>query len=123
MHLSCRTRRDRHQGNYTCEVEQPVHLVITRNHPKDVQDRPVYLWIDGEKWDGALRYGKTFERDLPPGHHKVRAHNTLFGDTVEFDAKEGETVRYQCENGLTGGGMAMILMMGVAYLKVKLRRI
>ena len=57
------------------------------------------------------------------GHHTVKASNTLFSTTEEFDAAPGETVRYRCENGLTGGGMVMVLMMGVAYLKVKLVKI
>ena len=82
----------------------------------------MYLWIDGEKWDGLLRYGKTFTRELTPGHHVVKAHNTLFGHTVEFDAAAGETIRYRCENGFTGGGMIMVLMTGVAYLRVRLTR-
>jgi len=101
----------------------PVHLVITRDYPQDIQDRPVYLWVDGEKWDGVLRYGATFTRELPPGHHTIKVHNTLFGQTVEFDGEAGETVRYRCENGLTGGGMVMVLMMGAAYLRVRLKRI
>lgn len=50
-------------------------------------------------------------------------HNTLFSHTVELDAKAGETIRFRCENGLTGGGMIMVLMMGVAYLRVRLKRI
>lgn len=83
----------------------------------------MYLWIDGEKWDRPLKYGKVFERDLPPGPHTVKAHNTLFSDTVTFDAAPGETIRYRCENGLTAGGMIMVLMMGVAYLRVRLRRL
>ena len=83
----------------------------------------MYLWIDGEKWDGVLRYGKSFTRDLAPGHHTVKAHNTLFGHTVDFDGVEGETVRYRCENGLSPGGIVMVLFMGVAYLKVKLQRL
>ena len=99
-----------------------ARLVITRDHPQDIQDRPVYLWIDGEKWDGVLKYGTTFTRDLAPGAHQVRANNTLFSHKVEFEAKAGETVRYRCENGLTGGGMIMVLMMGVAYLRVRLIR-
>jgi hypothetical protein len=98
-------------------------LEIVRDHPQDIQDRPVYLWVDGEKWEGVLRYGTTFTRELPPGRHKLKVHNTLFGNTVEFDAAAGETVRYRCENGLTGGGMVMVLMMGVAYLKVRLIRL
>ena len=83
----------------------------------------MYLWVDGEKWDGVLRYRKTFSRELPPGHHTVKASNTLFSTHVEFDAGPGETVRYRCENGLTGGGMVMVLMMGVAYLRVRLERV
>ena len=54
---------------------------------------------------------------------QVKASNTLFSTRVEFDAAPGETVRYRCENGLTGGGMVMVLMMGVAYLRVRLKRI
>ena len=104
-------------------MEDTARLEITRDHPEDVQDRPVYLWIDGEKWDGVLKYGKTFAREIAPGRHTVKASNTLFRTTVEFDAAAGETVRYRCENGLTGGGMIMVLMMGVAYLRVRLTRI
>jgi hypothetical protein len=48
-----------------------AQLEIVRNHPQDIQDRPVYLWVDGEKWDGVLRYGATFTRELPPGRHCV----------------------------------------------------
>ena len=97
--------------------------MITRDHPQDIQDRPVYLWIDGDKWEGVLRYGATFTRDLAPGLHTVKAHNTLFSHKVEFDAAPGETIRFRCENGLTGGGMLMVLMMGAAYLRVRLTRL
>ncbi len=100
-----------------------AQLEITRDHPQDIQDRPVFLWVDGEKWEGVLRYGKTFARELPPGRHTVKVHNTLFGYTTEFDSVAGETVRFRCENGLTGGGMLMVLMMGVAYLRVRLVRV
>ena len=103
-------------------MSENVRLVITRDHPQDVQDRPVYVWVDGEKWDGVLRYGRTFTCDLPAGRHQLKVHNTLFGHTVEFDAEPGETVRFRCENGLTPGGMVMVLMLGVAYLKVRLVR-
>lgn len=82
----------------------------------------MYLWIDGEKIDRPLRYGMTVTRAIAPGPHKVKAHNTLFGHTVEFDAAPGETIRYRCENGLTPGGIVMVLFMGVAYLRVRLNR-
>ena len=83
----------------------------------------MYLWIDGVKSERILRYGKPWEQEIAPGHHTLKAHNTLFGTTVEFDAAPGETIRYACENGLSPGGIVMVLMMGVAYLKVRLTRI
>ena len=104
-------------------MSEPAQLIIVRDHPEDVQDRPVYLWIDDEKWDGVLRYRKTFTREIAPGPHKIKASNTLFSARVEVDAAPGETIRFRCENGLTGGGMVMVLMLGVAYLRVRLKRI
>jgi hypothetical protein len=104
-------------------VTDDATLVITRDHPQDIQDRPVYLWIDDKKWEGVLKYGKTFTQQIAPGHHKIKANNTLFSDKVEFDAHAGETVRFRAENGLTPGGMVMVLMLGVAYLKVRLVRL
>lgn len=97
--------------------------MITRDHPQDVQDRPVYLWIDGEKWEGVLKYGKVFTSEIAPGPHLIKVHNTLFSHTVEFDAAPGETVRFRAENGLTPGGIVMVLMLGVAYLRVRLVRL
>src|SRR4051812_24659450 len=64
-------------------------LTIVRDHPQDVQDRPVYLWVDGQKWDGILRFGKTFTQTLTPGKHRIKAHNTLFGHTMELDVAAG----------------------------------
>ena len=52
-----------------------------------MQDRVVHLWLDGERWD-SLPYGKTRSRDIAPGRHVVKAHNTLFGTTIEFDADD-----------------------------------
>jgi len=98
-----------------------ARLTITRNHPRDVQDRPVYISIDGEKV-GILRFGGVFTREMSPGHHRIKAHNTLFGHTLDVDVAPGEEVRLRCQNGITGGGMLMVLMLGVAYLRVRLER-
>jgi hypothetical protein len=99
-----------------------ARLSISRTAPDDVQDRVVKLWVDGEPW-GRLPYGKTDSRHIAPGRHVVKAHNTLFGTTIEIDAAPGEEVRLSCVNGLTGGGKLMVLMLGVAYLRVRLVRL
>lgn len=97
-------------------------MSITRDDPEDVQDRVVKIWVDGARWDN-LRYGRTQTRDVAPGRHVVKAHNTLFGTTIEIDAAPGEVVRLSCVNGLTGGGKLMVPMLGVAYLRVRLTRL
>ena len=73
-------------------TESPATLTIIRNAPDDVQDRWVRVFID-ETPEEILRYGETLTRDLPPGRHRVRAHNTLSADTLEFDAAPGQAVR------------------------------
>jgi len=99
-----------------------ARLSITRDHPQDVQDRPIRLWVDGERWDN-LAYGRTETRDIAPGSHVVKAHNTLFGATFTFEAAPGEEVRLRCVNGLPGGAKLMVLMLGVAYLRVRLEQL
>ena len=103
-------------------MSETARLTIVRNEPQDVQDRVVHLWVDGERWDN-LPYGATRSRDLTPGRHVVKAHNTLFGTTIEFDAAPGEEIRLGCLNGLTGGGKLMVLMLGVAWLRVRLTQL
>jgi hypothetical protein len=99
-----------------------ARVTITRAEPQDVQDRIVHLWLDGERLEN-LPYGRTVQRDIAPGRHVVKAHNTLFGTTLDFEAAPGEDVRLSCQNGLTGGGKVMVLMLGVAYLKVRLTQL
>lgn len=96
-------------------------LSVTRNAPDDVQDRAVNLWLDGESWD-LLRYGATLTRAIPAGRHTLKAHNTLFGAELTFDAVPGEHVRVRCTNSMTGSGMLLMMLIGWAMLRVKLER-
>jgi hypothetical protein len=99
-----------------------AQLTIERREPDDIQDRQIRLWVDGERIEN-LAYGRTHTQAIAPGHHVVKAHNTLFGTSLEFEASDGEEVRLSCANGMTGGGKLMVLMMGVAYLRVRLERL
>jgi len=96
-------------------------LTVTRNGSGDFQDRQVYLYVDDELW-GKVKYGRPVSREIPPGHHKVRAFNTLFSHTIEIDAIPGEHVRVKCTNGLARGGWIMMVIWQVAALSVKLER-
>lgn len=67
-----------------------------------------------------LRYGETLRREIAPGPHKLKAHNTLSSDTIHFDAAPGEKIRVRCLNQIAKGGVISMLTIGFAYISVKL---
>ena len=96
-------------------------LTVTRNSAADFQDRQVFLFVDGEAW-GKVKYGRPMTREIAPGHHKVRAFNTLFSHTIEIDAVPGEHVRLRCTNGMPTAGWLMMIFLHVTALSVRLER-
>jgi hypothetical protein len=94
-------------------------LTLIRNAPDDVQDRWVRVFID-EGPEEILRYGQTLTRELPAGRHRVRAHNTLSADTIEFDAGPGQAVRIKVFNTVAKGGVLMLMATGFAFINVRL---
>ncbi|MGE3277692.1 MAG: hypothetical protein AB7O67_21460 [Vicinamibacterales bacterium] len=97
-------------------------VTVVRDAANDIQDRSVNLWLDGEPWE-PIRYGRELTREIAPGRHTLKAHNTLVGDTFDFEARPGEHVRLRCVNQLGGGGMLLMLFIGVAMLRVRIERV
>jgi len=105
-------------------VALPVNraqLTISRNTNSDFQDRQVYLFVDEEPW-GKVRYGRPVTREIAPGHHRIRAFNTLFSHTIEIDAVPGEHVRLRCSNAMPTAGWLMMIFLHVTALRVRLER-
>lgn len=96
-------------------------LTVRRTAPDDVQDRQVYLSLDGEDW-ATLLYGREVTRELTPGRHVLKANNTLVRRSVTIDVTAGERVRYQCINRAHWTAMAFMAFLGAAVLTVKLER-
>ncbi len=94
-------------------------IEIFRDTNDDVQDRWVRLFIDDETAE-ILRYGETFRRQLSPGRHRVKAHNTLSKDVLELDLAAGQIIRIRCHNHFAKGGMLMMLTIGFAFITVRL---
>lgn len=67
-----------------------------------------------------LRYGERYRRAIVPGPHRLKAHNTLSSDRIQFVAHPGQTVRVQCHNEIAKGGVLSMLTVGFAYIKVRL---
>jgi hypothetical protein len=122
--VSERATEARNHGAERLEEHEPVidpkaTLTIIRNAPDDVQDRWVRVFID-EGPEEILRYGRTLTRELPAGRHRVRAHNTLSADTIEFDAAPGEALRINVYNRVAKGGVLMLMATGFAFINVRL---
>ena len=99
----------------------PAMLTVRRTAGDDVQDRQVYLSLDGEEW-ATIYYGHELTREIGSGRHRLKANNTLVRRTVEFDVKPGEHVRYQCINRAHWTAMLFMAFLGAAVLTVKLVR-
>jgi hypothetical protein len=102
-------------------VLKPTLLIVHRTSPEDIKDRQVIFSLDGQKI-GALFYGHSLTREIPPGHHALRANNTLVWRTVEFDAEPGVEVHYFCVNRAPKSLYFMLFLFGVAPLYVTLER-
>lgn len=98
----------------------PTQITVHRTSPEDVRDRQVIFSIDGERV-AQLLYGQTFTREIPPGHHTLRANNTLVWRTLAFDAPPGAHLHFTCVNRAPRGLYYLIAIFGVAPLFVTLR--
>src|SRR5690348_1624656 len=98
-------------------TDNPVnaHLTVERTGADDVRTRQVVLTLDGEPL-GTVLFGEHATRDIPPGHHRLRAHNTLVWKTAEFEAAPDEYVRFRVVNRAGLGSMALVALLGVGPL-------
>jgi hypothetical protein len=71
--------------------------VRRQSTPQDIGLREIHVSLDGE-WLGQLRPGQEVSREVPPGPHKLRVHNTLFWKTAEFTVKVGEQASFMATN-------------------------
>ena len=99
-----------------------ARLVITRTSERDVRTRQIFVSLDGTSI-GDLLFNERVERDIAPGAHRLRVHNTLFWKTIAFEAKPGETVHFQTVNYSGKGFLNLVLIIGVAPLFLAVERV
>jgi hypothetical protein len=98
-----------------------ARITVTRKDPRDVQDRQVVVSLDGKRF-ATLLYGKEVTREVPPGQHRLRAHNTLFWKTIDFDVAPGEHARFTAINRAGTGTFSMLGVLGVGPLFLTFER-
>ena len=99
----------------------PASITITRKHPADVKTRQIVVSLDGEPL-ATLLYGEQVSREVPPGPHRLRAHNTLFWKTVHLDLAPGEQARFRAINRAGVGTYALLGLLGVGPLYLTFER-
>jgi hypothetical protein len=106
-------------------ADESATIILSRTSPDDVGVREIYVSIDGEDV-GVLRPGNRITRQVAPGRHVVKAHNTLVRRTHECDLAAGETAEFLGINKAGGGAMGMSILMavlGVGALKLDFDRL
>jgi hypothetical protein len=101
--------------------QERARLVVVRSAPGDVGTRQIVLKLDGEPL-ATLLFGESIVRDIAPGRHRLRVHNTLVWKTVEFDAAPGEHVKFSVVNRAGTGSVALVALLGVGPLYVTIER-
>lgn len=66
-----------------------ARLTIRRNSEEDAGLHQIYVSLDGERL-AVLNAGQEVSREITPGPHRLRVHNTLFWKTIDFTLAVGE---------------------------------
>ena len=89
----------------------PARITVTRRHADDVRDRQIIVSVDGEGL-ATLLFGQQATREIPAGHHRLRAHNTLFWKNLEVDLQPGEEARFVVINRAGSGTLSLLGILG-----------
>ncbi len=82
-------------------------ITIKRQSREDVGYREVIVLLNGEHL-AILNHGDVITREIPPGTHRLKAHNTLFSKTVDFTLSVGEHASFTAENRAGWGTYSML---------------
>lgn len=94
-------------------------VTVTRTSEKDVKHRQIIVSIDGEPF-ATLTFGQTANKEIAPGHHSIKAYNTLVWKTLEFDLAEGEHASFSVVNIPGKWSYPLLALIGAAPLYVTL---
>lgn len=100
---------------------QVARVTVTRKEANDVRDRQIVLTIDGEPL-ATLMFGQQVTKEVAPGAHRLKAHNTLFWRNIDVDLQPGEHARYVVVNRAGTGTLSLLGVFGVGPLYLTFER-
>jgi hypothetical protein len=98
-----------------------ARLTIRRQSPDDIQQREIYVSLDGTEL-AILRYGDSVTRDVEPGTHDLRIHNTLFRQKQPLTLGPGEHATFSVVNRPGWGTYALMSVLGAGPLYLSIDR-
>jgi hypothetical protein len=96
-------------------------ITVTRQSPDDAGVREIYVSVDGQEI-AVLKNGQAITHELPPGPHRLRAHNTLFWRTYDVVLQPGEHARFKSANLAGWAAFGFLMVLGAAPLKLMFER-
>jgi hypothetical protein len=99
----------------------PARLTIRRAHSDDARERQVVVSLDGSKI-ATLMFGDEVSREIEPGRHRLRMHNTLVWKTIDFDAPAGGAVGFTVINRPGRGTFGLLSILGARPLYLQVTR-
>jgi hypothetical protein len=101
---------------------EPARITVSRKDSRDVRDRQIVVSVDGEPL-ATLLFGEEATREVAPGEHRLRAHNTLFWKTLTVTLAPGEHARFSTVNRAGMGTFSLLGLLGVGPLYMTFERL
>ena len=102
-------------------MSEPARITVLRRHESDVRDRQIVVSVDGQPL-ATLLFGQQVTREIPPGPHRLKAHNTLFWRNLDVDLQPGEHARFIVINRAGSGTLSLLGILGVGPLYLTFER-
>jgi hypothetical protein len=96
-------------------------ITISRTSSDDVGLREIYVDLDGERL-AILRHGQVVTREVVPGPHRLRAHNTLFWRNIDIVVQPGEHAEFVAVNRPGWGTFSVLALLGAGPLYLTFER-
>jgi hypothetical protein len=101
--------------------QPPARITITRKSSQDLGQREIFVALDGEEI-AILHSGEEATREVPPGTHRLTAHNTLFRKRLDLTLAPGEHARIVAINKAGWGTFSILAFLGAGPLYLTFRR-
>ncbi len=96
-------------------------VTLYRTDERDVRQRQIYARIDDQP-NHTLLYGDSVRIEVSAGPHRLKANNTLFWKSLQFDLEPGGHVEFVLINRASRLGFGVLALLGVAPLRLSIER-